>query len=419
MDPDLDVATNISLIPKNKKKERNFPVLKLQLTEQTNLFNNQNNDSVTQPLLVIQSPKTPTLSRKQKAASLDSDSNQKSNLEVSRDVSSVPNTPKKQVRPANQNNCSTNFTGNYDNDCISADFGHKLMLTPLLGSNLKRFASNTSISGSQTLKTLPEVMTLQEFSGSKIEPVRIKAKGLLERRGSNASLTIELGSNANLSDQKTNIRPDRTRLNTAKSVSNLNLTSFGFEKCVCLHKCPTIPNKTEPPDVTQSTKKITHSETCGNCTIYESIPSCSQVKKNIVPPVKHPENLCKCTLKFLPKFYIERHCVCNIKYRRKSLSNENLYVPPCNFCHFGSKDCHLASRGCNRGSRKALYPRQTYIESTQLLSEDFKLHLQNVQYLQTAGSVLSIAELKSCCQVCATFINILICYYLCGLYNKY
>lgn len=383
-------ATNV-----HPKKERNFPELKL--NEQSHNFNSsksQNGDrNNVQPVLVIQSPKTPTLSRKLKAVSLDSDAGQKKNLDVSRDVSSVPNTPKKQAK------VKENLQHAY-NDFGNNEFSQKSTLAPHLGSNLKRFASNTSISGSQTLKTLPEIMTLQGFSGIKTEPIRIKAKGLLERRGSNASLTIDLGSNSNLSEQKP--RPV-ARLNTAKSVSNLNLTSFGYEKCACVHKCSTNakPEETSSVPVNKivenAHKKVNHSETCGNCTIYESIPSSSATNKKILYP-RHQES-CKCTLKFLPRYYIERHCVCNIKCRRKSLSNENLYVPPCNFCHFGSKDCHLASRACNRGSRKALYPRQTYIETSQLLSEDFKLHLQNVQYLQTAGSVLSVAELKSCCQV--------------------
>lgn len=392
-------ATNV-----HPKKERNFPELKL--NEQSHNFNSaksQNGDrNNVQPVLVIQSPKTPTLSRKLKAVSLDSDAGQKKNLDVSRDVSSVPNTPKKQAK------AKENLQHAY-NDFGNNEFSQKSTLAPHFGSNLKRFASNTSISGSQTLKTLPEIMTLQGFSGIKTEPIRIKAKGLLERRGSNASLTIDLGSNSNLSEQKP--RPV-ARLNTAKSVSNLNLTSFGYEKCACVHKCSTNakPEETSSVPVNKivenAHKKVNHSETCGNCTIYESIPSSSATNKKILYP-RHQES-CKCTLKFLPRYYIERHCVCNIKCRRKSLSNENLYVPPCNFCHFGSKDCHLASRACNRGSRKALYPRQTYIETSQLLSEDFKLHLQNVQYLQTAGSVLSVAELKSCCQVSS-----FICHYLC------
>lgn len=67
------------------KKERNFPELEL---------------TTTQPVLVVQSPKTPTLSRKLKAVSLDSDPpvKQSTSLEVGRDVFSMPNTPKKQLK---------------------------------------------------------------------------------------------------------------------------------------------------------------------------------------------------------------------------------------------------------------------------------------------------------------------------------
>lgn len=95
-----------------------------------------------------------------------------------------------------------------------------------------------------------------------------------------------------------------------------------------------------------------------------------------------------------------KRCICTAsKCRRKSLSNENLYVPPCGFCQNGSfKECVGTSKNC-KGYRKAYYPRQPDIEDNQLLSEDFKNHLQNMQYLQTAGSVLSVQDLKTACEV--------------------
>lgn len=181
-----------------KKRDRNLCEL--------NLDTSGTDGVIGQPLLVVQSPKTPTLSRRLKAVSLDSEAGQNvRETEVSRDVSSVPNTPKKQ--PPQQ----------------QASGSDSAPRVTLLGSNLKRFASNTSISGSQTLKTLPEVMTLQDFSGARgaggEAPVRIRAKGLLERRGSNASLTLELGgvTGGTLGLQETK---------HARSVSNLNLTSL-------------------------------------------------------------------------------------------------------------------------------------------------------------------------------------------------
>lgn len=70
-------------------------------------------------------------------------------------------------------------------------------------------------------------------------------------------------------------------------------------------------------------------------------------------------------------------------------------MPPCNCCQVGNNE----QKYCNKGNRKAYYPRQPDLEASQLLSEDFKLHLQNVQYLQTAGRTLSIADLKSSCEV--------------------
>lgn len=72
-------------------------------------------------------------------------------------------------------------------------------------------------------------------------------------------------------------------------------------------------------------------------------------------------------------------------------------MPPCGFCQKGAyKDC--TAKHC-KGYRRACYPRQPDVEASQLLSEDFKMHLENVQYLQTAGSILSIQNLRMACQV--------------------
>jgi hypothetical protein len=331
--------------PNQPKKERNFPTL--DLSDQSGQLT-----PTIGPILEIQSPKTPTLSRKLKAVSLDSDPpKQSTSLEISRDVFSMPNTPKRQIK--------------HKLSCEFDDGNHKTTLTPNFSSNLKKFASNNSISGSQTLKTLPEIMTLQDFSDNRTEPVRIKTKGLLERRGSNASLTIDLGSNSSIAE-----KPPFIRLNAAKSVSNLNLSTFGSaDKC----SCSIIDRK--------ASERRKSQEACGNCIIYESVPSkangCKTNKCGAIP------KRCSCTP--------------GIKCRRKSLSNENLYVPPCGFCQKGAcKEC--ATKHC-KGYRKACYPRQPDLDTSQLLSEDFKLHLENVQYLQTAGSVLSITDLKMACEV--------------------
>ncbi|XP_023014572.2 uncharacterized protein [Leptinotarsa decemlineata] len=329
------------------KKERNFP--NLDLSDQSTL------NAVQQPVLIVQSPKTPTLSKKLKAVSLDSDPPESDScLEVSRDVFSMPNTPKRQIKPRLS--------------CDFEDGTHRLTLAPSFSSNLKKFASNTSISGSQTLKTLPEIMTLQDFSdGPVVAPMKIKAKGLLERRGSNASLTIDLGSNSSISE----VKPPFTRLNTAKSVSNLNLSSLEVtdKSCHCLKKCEAQAKASE---------RRKSQEACGNCIIYESVPS--------------KISGCKAKCQILKK------CNCCAQSRRKSLSNENLYVPPCGFCQTGTlKDCIGSSKHC-KGYRKACYPRQPDLESSQLLSEDFKLHLQNIQYLQTAGNILSISDLQQSCE---------------------
>ncbi|KAK5638439.1 hypothetical protein RI129_012734 [Pyrocoelia pectoralis] len=329
-----------------KRPDRNFPSLDLSST--STMLNTMNSNNNNHPILVVQSPKTPTLSRKLKAVSLDSDPvKAQICVELNRDVSSMPNTPKRQLKQK-----QTEY-----------DSGQKVMPGIGLGSNLKRFASNTSISGSQTLKTLPEVMTLQDFSVSKSEPIRIKAKGLLERRGSNASLTIDLGSNSSLSDSKVN---HNSRFNTTKSASNLNLSTFSSsDKCSCELQ-------------TVATKKNFH----------------RVVQQDEGGPTR--ANLCK---NRCYTFHKKCNCLCNFKCRRKSLSNENLYVPPCSFCQMrSSRECGAGLRSC-KGCRRAMYPRQPELEPTHILSEDFKLHLQNIQYLQTAGSILSIADLKMSCEL--------------------
>lgn len=346
-----------------KTKQRNFPNLELSNTTATTTT-----DSLTtnQPVLVIQSPKTPTLSRKFKAVSLDSDPpKQSTSLDISRDVFSMPNTPKRQIKQKLS--------------CDFEDTTQKSTLTPHFSTNLKRFASNTSISGSQMLKTLPEIMTLQDFSDNKTEPIRIKAKGLLERRGSNASLTIDLGSNSSISEQKP---VPLARLNTAKSISNLYLSSTS---CACTRQCEKESKRDNSDGKPENDcrKPQTHVETCGNCTIYESVPS--------------KANGCKMRCQ---TFHKKCGCSGGTKSRRKSLSNENLYVPPCSFCQSqgNGSECVSSTKHC-KGNRRTCYPRQPDLDVSQLLSEDFKLHLQNVQYLQTAGSVLSIADLKQACEV--------------------
>lgn len=340
-------ATDVSNLNDAVKKERNFPALDLK--DQSTLSTENH------PVLVVQSPKTPTLSRKLKAVSLDSEPQQQTNsLEVSRDVFSMPNTPKRQIKQK-----------------LSCDFDDgapKCTLAPSFSSNLKKFASNNSISGSQTLKTLPEINALQDFSDCPIpEPQKVRTKGLLERRGSNASLTIDLGSSQSITD----VKPvPLSRLNTAKSVSNLYLSSMStVEKCVCAKKCEIKTNSSE--------RRNSKTETCGNCTIYESVPKLSSCKVRC-------QNL--------------KRCNCCSKSRRKSLSNENLYVPPCGFCETENRESPELRNG-KGNNRKAVFPRQPDLEASQLLSDDFKMHLQNIQYLQTAGNVLSVEELKSACEI--------------------
>ncbi|XP_023723261.1 tyrosine-protein phosphatase non-receptor type 7 isoform X2 [Cryptotermes secundus] len=84
--------------------------------------------------------------------------------------------------------------------------------------------------------TLPEVMSATE--GKKAEPIRIKAKGLLERRGSSASLTIDLhpGSQENLA---TVVTPTRECTTEEYLLSAGNVLSRGQLR-LCLHEARTL-----------------------------------------------------------------------------------------------------------------------------------------------------------------------------------
>ncbi|XP_050314972.1 uncharacterized protein LOC126749342 [Anthonomus grandis grandis] len=330
------------------RRERNFPALDLK--DQSNLTTDN------QPVLVVQSPKTPTLSRKLKAVSLDSEPQQQTgNLEVSRDVISMPNTPKKQVRQ--KLSC----------DLDDGSSHPRTTLAPSFSSNLKKFASNNSISGSQTLKTLPEINALQDFSDCpNPEPHKVRTKGLLERRGSNASLTIDLGSTQSISEAKP---VPLSRLNPAKSVSNLYMSSISCAECGCVRKGGGGELKT-------STDRRKSQEACNNCTIYESEAKVSKTR-----------------------FQSVKRCHCCAKSRRKSLSNENLYVPPCSFCEAEKEGCSSTEmRNGKVNNRKAVFPKQQNLDSSQL-SDDFELHLQNIQYLLTAGKVMTVEELKQSCEL--------------------
>ncbi|XP_063220442.1 tyrosine-protein phosphatase non-receptor type 5-like [Bacillus rossius redtenbacheri] len=106
--------------------------------------------------------------------------------------------------------------------------------------------------------TLPEVMTRQEISSEK--PIRIKTKGLLERRGSSASLTIDLHhSQENLS---TVITPTRECSTEEYLLSAGNVLSRGQLRSVlhdiqALHKefWDVPPNSLDKAVVTGSGRK--------------------------------------------------------------------------------------------------------------------------------------------------------------------
>nr|CAD7430237.1 unnamed protein product [Timema monikensis] len=93
-----------------------------------------------------------------------------------------------------------------ESTCVASTMveGQQWIFHPVMKPQLKSCGSSSVQLVEQAI--LPEVMTCQETSEEKRpEAVRIKAKGLLERRGSSASLTIELNPST---ENLTQVRSD-------------------------------------------------------------------------------------------------------------------------------------------------------------------------------------------------------------------
>lgn len=191
---------------------------------------------------------------------------------------------------------------------------------------------------------------------------------MLERRGSNVSLTIDLCA----------AESQNYRLNTVRSVSNLNLTNIGSRDCTCK----------------SSKSQKTDDVSCECMPKLKNCKKCNIIQKNSQKLVKKSTESCLCDETsnnincqgYKMCQYSRLGCLNYLSYmRRKSLSNENLYIGP----SYEYKKI-----------RKSEYPRNPISQfKNQILSEDFQLHLQNIQYLQTAGNVLSKKQLKESCKI--------------------
>nr|CAD7576249.1 unnamed protein product [Timema californicum] len=127
-----------------------------------------------------------------------------------------------------------------ESTCVASTMveGQQWIFHPVMKPQLKSCGSSSIQLLEQAI--LPEVMTCQETSEEKRpEAVRIKAKGLLERRGSSASLTIELNpSTENLTQVVTPTRECTTEeylLSAGNMLSRGQLRSC-FRVMAVLHK---------------------------------------------------------------------------------------------------------------------------------------------------------------------------------------
>nr|CAD7405243.1 unnamed protein product [Timema cristinae] len=127
-----------------------------------------------------------------------------------------------------------------ESTCVASTMveGQQWIFHPVMKPQLKSCGSSSVQLVEQAI--LPEVMTCQETSEEKRpEAVRIKAKGLLERRGSSASLTIELNpSTENLTQVVTPTRECTTEeylLSAGNMLSRGQLRSC-FRDMAVLHK---------------------------------------------------------------------------------------------------------------------------------------------------------------------------------------
>ncbi|XP_023940712.2 uncharacterized protein LOC112047730 [Bicyclus anynana] len=310
--------------------------------------------------------------------SLNSDNRQKK-LSLDRRDSNTSINPNEHLTPTTRVICSsnTNLSGELSKNCLLQRRGsnNSLTLNILSSNNLSRHSSNSSLNKEAKL-------------GQK--------KGLLERRSSNTSLTLNINtSNPQLST------------NRALSISNYNLNG---STCNLSRY-----NSNHSIDIAEPRKGILErrsSNTSLTLNIQPQEPRDLEIDESLIDPNlqdmphrdKHRKSLS--TENLIPKSYknrtrlrstekglgfgshdnlwstsyTEQECGQNLTYVCGDQENEIIYA-------FGRQEDPNFQQGFVRNiTTKPLSPQST--------SEDFRLYLANMQHLQNASSVLTRQQLK-------------------------
>ncbi|XP_059613573.1 uncharacterized protein LOC132259810 [Phlebotomus argentipes] len=315
-------------------------------------------------------PKTPTLTQtRQKAISLDSEppggvckSKSQASMTTSTTASaSVPTTPKRQQQTMSIH---------------QPQRGKSRSTSDHLGSNLQRLKSVTLSVSNNNLKTLPEVMPLSDFGGSpQPAPAQPPAKvrsSLLQRRGSNHSLTLnlagsvgDLASNTSLTgSMTTNAQPSGKKGLLQRRGSNASLTLT----------------------IQCSDSGLSRFNSHG------SLNAASQSRKGLLSVSNSSLRGSACSLARLKGSAGAGELSVagsGPAHHRKFLSSENLLQRATHQTE--SLELEVDDEG---GDESVIRQITTKPLSPQSTSEDFKIYLANIQFLQNASNLLHMDDIR-------------------------
>ncbi|XP_055680781.1 uncharacterized protein LOC129788603 [Lutzomyia longipalpis] len=323
-------------------------------------------------------PKTPTLTQtRQKAVSLDSEppggvckSKTQTAMTTSATASaSVPTTPKRQQQQMSIH---------------QPQRGKSRSTSDHLGSNLQRLKSVTLSVSNNNLKTLPEVMPLSDFGGTPPPPAQPPAKvrsSLLQRRGSNHSLTLNLaGSVGDLA-------------------SNASLTGSMTTNAQATGKKGLLQRR-------GSNASLTLTIQCSDSGLsrfnsHGSLNAASQSRKGLLSVSNTSLRGSACSLARLKGTPGPTELCAGsgggAHHHRKFLSSENLLQRATAHHQTDSLELEDAPGGLeddDTADECAIRQITTKPLSPQSTSEDFKIYLANIQFLQNASNVLHMGDLR-------------------------
>ncbi|XP_055712959.1 pneumococcal serine-rich repeat protein [Phlebotomus papatasi] len=327
-------------------------------------------------------PKTPTLTQtRQKAVSLDSEPpggvcKSKSQASVSASTTasaSVPTTPKRQQQTMSIH---------------QPQRGKSRSTSDHLGSNLQRLKSVTLSVSNNNLKTLPEVMPLSDFGGTPQQPpsqppAKIRSS-LLQRRGSNHSLTLNLAGSVGDLASNTSLTGSMTT----------NAQNTGGGKKGLLQRRGSNASLTLTIQCSDSGLSRFNS--------HGSLNAASQSRKGLLSVSNTSLRGSACSLARLKgtSGAGELSVVGSTgTHHRKFLSSENLLQRPTHQTESLELDVdettgNLEDEDLQGGDECVIRQITTKPLSPQSTSEDFKIYLANIQFLQNASNVLHMDDIR-------------------------